>query len=165
MALDGELWRTGMVLCPADAPDDALSRVTLASIACPPGIAFVRLGAAWIWRCLDSPPQRWGVTSVGRSRLTTMPQEQYAGCDVRFRPGDLVSMGDVYVSTPARTLVDIARYEDERPESEIIDVLRRLLRVHERNGHHGDDIIIAVRTARHLPYKMRCPDRINRALT
>ncbi len=163
MLLDGQLWRTGPVLHEPDCPDDTNWRAHEASIDCPPNVVLVRLSAAWIWKCLDAPPARWQVTSVDRSRLQTMPHARFAVCDLKLEPQDVLRLRNSRVTSPGRTAIDIARYEERLLENDIARLLRDLLIIHGTTFGKVDEIISRVEDAQHLPYKRRCLERIARA--
>lgn len=164
MALDGDLWRCGTTLVEPDSPDDALNRLRLASVGCPPNVALVRLSAAWVWHTFEVLPQRVSVSSIDRTRLTSHTNGQFVACDLRFADGDLVRDQSRYVTSPARTATDIARYETTLKEEEILALLRRLLRVHERVFGTSEALIERIDRSRNLPYKSRCLSRLNEAL-
>lgn len=164
MVLDGDLWRLGVTVVEPDSPDDALNRLRLASAGCPPNVAIVRLSAAWVWHALEELPQRVSVSSIDRTRLVSQINGRFVTCDLRFTEGDLVQGHSRHVTSPARTATDIARYETNLGEEELVALLGRLMRVHERGFGTSEAIIERVERSRNLPYKARCLSRLNEAL-
>jgi hypothetical protein len=165
MVLDGDLWRLGFTIVEPDSPDDALNRLRVASFGCPLNVAVVRLSAAWVWHALDFLPPRVSVSSIDRTRLVQQSHGRYETCDLRFFEGDLVHGGSSFVTSPARTATDIARYENSLSDDEITVILGRLLRVHERGFGMASVIIERVEKSKNLPYKARCVARLTEALT
>ncbi len=164
MVLDGDLWRVGMTVVEPDTPDDPMGRLGLVATRCPPRIAIVRLSAAWVWQALDILPPRIQVATTDRRRLTAQVDSPYVTCDLRFGPSDLVVSNAASVTSPSRTATDLARYETNMPESDVIETLRRLVRVHRRRFGTTDGIIDEVMASKHLPYKTRCLIRLREAI-
>lgn len=164
MVLDGDLTRIGSTFVEPDTPDDVLNRLRLASAGCPPDVALVRLSAAWVWHAFDHLPLRVSVSSIHRTRLTPQTNGRFVTCDLRFAEGDLVNGYSRYVTSPARTATDIARYETALSDIEIVALLRKLLLVHERGFGTTEALIERVERSRNLPYKARCISRLNEAL-
>lgn len=164
MVLDGDLWRAGMTVVEADTPDDPTGRLRLVAARCPPNIAIVRLSAAWVWQAFDTLPQRIQVATTDRRRLTAQGNSPYVTCDLRFGKTDLILSVAGSVTSPSRTATDLARYETNMPEGDVIATLRRLVRVHRRSFGTTDGLIDEVIASKHLPYKTRCLIRLREAI-
>ena len=163
LTLDGELWRSAAAVCEPDVPDDAVSRILFAQTQCPQNVVFARSSAAWIWGAFNEIPRRWTITSDSRKRLPTMPNEHFSVCDLKLGESDVVPISSSLVTTPARTVVDIGRYENEMPEPTVIAVMRALLEMHDDARAETRRIIDEVSQSQHLPYKRKCLERLSRA--
>ena len=163
MVLDGDLWRLGLTVVEPDMADDPMNRLRLSSLGCPPNVALVRLSAAWVWHALDYLPQRISVSSIDRRRLAQQSDGPYVTCDLRFAEDDLVRGPTGFVTSPSRTATDIARYETTLREEEIVELLCRLLRLHERGFGTSEAVVERVEQSRNLPYKTRCLTRLREA--
>jgi hypothetical protein len=165
MVLDGDLWRVGATVLQSDSPDDPMGRLRLLAMRCPPQIAIVRLSAAWVWHARDMIPQRIEVATTDGTRLASQHNSPYTTCDLRLGKNDVIRGEMAAVTSPSRTATDIARYETNLHEADVIEILRRLVRAHRRYFGTTDTIIDHVMSSKHLPYKERCLIRLNNAIS
>lgn len=109
--LDGEMFRIGDGFAPVDQADDARHRAR--SIYGLIGSRFVgeRRTAAWVHGATDRPPQphEFCVDSTARYRMVR--GSGIAVREVVLTPSEIVSFGDVRVTTPRRTALDLVRKE------------------------------------------------------
>jgi len=111
--------------------------------------------AAWIWGCGPHPGRlEFAVTPDARARLA--PTEHITVRELVYAPGDVVRLDDVRVTTPLRTILDLARFDPAADP----ELLRRLA-VHAALGL--DDCLTALANRPGIPAKRRALDRIRAA--
>ncbi|GAA1988852.1 type IV toxin-antitoxin system AbiEi family antitoxin [Microbacterium pumilum] len=110
--LDGDLVGLGDAYIPADAVEtSALRAGSLAGIL-GDTLAATHLTAAWIHGVLPAQPPRHTVQRAVARRLHRIPDRRLVYRDLSVDPADLVRIGGVWVTTPARTLADLSRVDD-----------------------------------------------------
>lgn len=109
--LDGELYNLGEAFCPIDQLETPAHRA-LAAIGQRSRRLIAELGtAAWVWGAAPEPTLfRFAVTPAARARLA--PDQHVAVREIVYADGDLVGLDGVLVTTPLRTAVDLARFEE-----------------------------------------------------
>ncbi len=111
--IDGHLVELGEGYMPADAVETAAMRAaSLRPLLMPADrrtVAAVQLSAAWIHGAIDDPPTRHCVQRAVAQRIKAPTTPRIAFRDVPVPPDDLVVLGGVLVTGPARTLGDLAR--------------------------------------------------------
>jgi hypothetical protein len=102
------------VLRRAATPDTLQARTAAACLVLPDGAAFCRGTAAWLLGVDTRPPGRHGgipdvecVVPVGRSPIRRAGLRCYAA---PLRDEDLVELGGLPCTSPARTAIDLARW-------------------------------------------------------
>ncbi|MBW9095190.1 hypothetical protein JNB62_16020 [Microbacterium jejuense] len=110
--LDGHLVELGDAYMPADAVETAALRAGALSRLLGETLAATHLTAAWIHGGLLHPPARHTVQRAVPRRLHLMPDRHVVYRDSAVPADDLELVGGVRVTTPARTLVDLARTTD-----------------------------------------------------
>ncbi|WP_052226684.1 hypothetical protein [Microbacterium mangrovi] len=110
--IDGHVVEVGDAYIPADAAETPALRAASVSGAVPRGCAATHLTAAWIHGAVPAPPVRHAVqrTQTGRRRLDQSARVAYR--DTLIGSEDLITLGGVAVTTPTRTLADLARCSD-----------------------------------------------------
>lgn len=111
MRLDGDLVRVGPSdrarYTPVDRPLDVDDRAALIADDVPTGFIAAGTTAAWVYDGL-CPGDRLQFVSASRRRA---PQRRRFVIDVRhahLRPGDTWHLRALHLTTPARTLIDLA---------------------------------------------------------
>ena len=107
--LDGELVPFGAGYLPADAPTPPLVRATAIAPCIASSYAFVRLTAAWIHGATDEPGDRWDVQRAVPWQTTRLVERGVRYRDQELPAEDALVLAGVTVSTPSRTLADLAR--------------------------------------------------------
>lgn len=110
--LDGHLVELGDAYMPADAVETAALRAGALTPLLGETLAATHLTAAWIHGGLSRPPTRHSVQRAVERRLHLMPDRHVVYRDTSVPATDLDLIGGVRVTTPARTLVDLARTMD-----------------------------------------------------
>jgi hypothetical protein len=109
--LDGDLVALGEAFVPADVAESPWLRAASLAASLGDALAAVRLTAAWVHGVLDEPPPRPCVQRAVAQRLQRLPARGLCYHDVALDPRDLVRVGGVRVTHPARTIADLARFE------------------------------------------------------
>jgi len=114
--LDGHLVELGDAYIPADAVETAALRAGSLTRLLGETLAATHLTAAWIHGGIPQPPGRHTVQRGVPRRLHVMPDRHVVYRDVAVPTTDLVLIGGVRVTTPVRTLIDLARARDAAHE-------------------------------------------------
>lgn len=95
----------------ADAPDTIESRASALGLVAPPYAVICDRTAAWLWGVdafrhweLDALPPLETFVLRGRPRVR---RQEARGGERDLRPEDIVSVGDIWVTTPLRTSLDL----------------------------------------------------------
>lgn len=110
--LDGALVPLGEGFIPADAAETRWMRARSLAPLLGDRWAAVRLTAAWVHGGAASEPAIHHLQRVRDVRLRTRRDLRAVFHDVRLPSDDVASIAGVCVSTPTRTLVDLARSDD-----------------------------------------------------
>ena len=110
--LDGLLTPIGEGFMPADAVETAWMRARSLAPLLGERWAAVRASAAWVHGGLSLEPARHHVQRASAERLRPVRSAVVISHDVRVPPADVVTIAGVQVTSPARTLVDLARSAD-----------------------------------------------------
>lgn len=141
--LDGELYRLGDGYRPIDVRTDAAGRAAAVLAGLPTRVIAERASAAWIWGALlEQPAVRTCCVSL-RERARPAPQPTLHVREVVVAPPELRRLRGRLVTSPRRTLVDLARWDgawdpasagalcrlDALDPAEVADSLRALPRL------------------------------------
>jgi hypothetical protein len=107
--LDGDLVELGEGFIPADVVESVTLRAASLTAILGDALAATHESAAWVLGRLDDPPPRHTVQRAVDRRLHHVVSRRVIYRDVLIASDDLLEVGGVRVSTPARTLVDLAR--------------------------------------------------------
>ena len=107
--LDGHLVELGEGYIPADAVETAGTRAASLRGVLGQALAATHLTAAWVHGAVDEPPVRFDVQRAVPHRLHHVIDRRLTYRDVQLEPRNLQRVGGVLVTTPARTLADLAR--------------------------------------------------------
>jgi len=111
--LDGLLVPLGEGFMPADAVETAWMRARSLLPLLGERWAGVRLTAAWVHGGIPTEPTRHHLQRVVTRRTRAHDGTRAVYHDVRLPPADTTSLAGVHLSTPGRTLADLARSDDE----------------------------------------------------
>jgi hypothetical protein len=115
--LDGDVVELGDAYIPADAVETSALRAGSLAQLLGDALAATHLSAAWIHGATHFPPARHTVQRAVPRRLRTEPEHQVVYRDLQVPADDLLLLGGVRVTSPARTLVDLARTPDHEHEA------------------------------------------------
>jgi hypothetical protein len=110
--LDGHLVALGDAFIAADAAETAALRGASLRPLLGDALAATQRSAAWVHGALDAPPSRHRVQRVTARRLHHIIDRRLEYHDRRLPADDLMLIGGVWVTTPTRTLADLARERD-----------------------------------------------------
>jgi hypothetical protein len=151
--LDGELFPVAGGLVVATAPDLPSVRAALARGGLPDRVVVERRSAAWVHGARALPPARHAhcVSSSARA-------QPGAGAlrEVRFAEGELRRLGEVLVTSPLRTVLDLVR-ADEPLDDQDERSIRELLRI---AGSTAEEAAAVLAAQRKLPGKVRALARL-----
>jgi len=156
--LDGELLRLGNCFTSIDQPHDRRARAATLALELPDRVIAdrliaERLSAAWIWGALPAPPSPHQLCASLGARARASNARLASVREVAISPDEIVLIADQRVTSPVRTLVDLARYRAEI-DSEVLRTLARIGAV------SLDDCRRALDRRRNLPNKRRGWSRI-----
>lgn len=158
--LDGLLAPIGEGFMPADAVETTWMRARSLAPLVGDRWAAVRVSAAWVHGGVDAEPLRHHVQRAAAERVRPLREPSVIVHDVRIPAGDLVTIAGVRVSSPARTLVDLARSPDAvdlhaarswaRAAPDVLGDARAWLARHPRYpyGRRAGEVLDAVRQPR-----------------
>jgi hypothetical protein len=151
-ALDGELFAIDGCWVPIDEPDRASQRAGSLAAQLPDRVIVEQRSAAWVWGLLDAPPRPHELCTAIGARVRT-GEGWPAPREVVIDGDETVVLGGIRVTTPLRTLVDIARFSAEFDE----ELALRLLVL---GDIQADEVIRAIGERRNLPGKRVALERL-----
>jgi hypothetical protein len=110
--IDGHLVELGEGYIPADAVETAALRARSIAPIVGPALAATHLSAAWIHGGPPDPPPRHSIQRIAAQRLHHLIGRRFSYREGRIDEADLDLVGGVAVTSPTRTLVDLARVGD-----------------------------------------------------
>jgi hypothetical protein len=155
MRLDGELFALVDSWCPVDVVETPAVRARAVMAARSDRLVAAGRTAAWIWGALPVLPRPLELCSDVRARARLRPGADAVVHEFVLEAGDVATLGGVPVTTPLRTLIDLARSGAADD-----DVLRRLAAA----GRVGLDEALASITGRTLPGSRLARAALERAL-
>ena len=123
--IDGELFAIGDVWCPIDQPDGARERAQAAARLVPARAISERFTAAWIFGGAPEPRQhQFCVDTSARAHVAFSTRYQLR--EVTGISAETIDLGGVLVTSPRRTVVDLARTSDVG-DDDVLPVIVALL--------------------------------------
>lgn len=110
LRLDGEVFPLCDGWCPIDEIEGQETRAMAAGLLVPARAIAECMTAAWIYGACNEPV-RHQFFVIPNARVAVHPSARYLIREVRCAPADLRSLGGMRVTTPMRTIVDIAGNE------------------------------------------------------
>lgn len=118
LRLDGDIYALGCAHAHVDAIETPAQRAR-AALPLPPGRAIAALGtAAWIWGALDRPPAVPEACRPIAARISRDPARGMQLSELVLEPDDVVALGPALVTSPLRTVADLARLRPELATAE-----------------------------------------------
>lgn len=114
--LDGHLVEIDEAYMPADTVEGTTARALAVSAFVPEGTAAMGPTAAWIHGAGDAPPLTHHIQRAlsRRIRVTMMPRREYH--EIHLPGTDSMRIAQLTLTTPVRTLVDLARMSQARAD-------------------------------------------------
>lgn len=124
-ARDGELVTLGEGFVSIDAPDTPFIRAaSLSPVVLDSRVIIADRSAAWVWGWGAMPPTVSTCVSIA-ARIPSPDRRRLRAREVVIADDERVTLGDIAVTSPARTLVDLARHDAGH---DLHDLLARGLR-------------------------------------
>ena len=116
--LDGHLVGLGDAYVPADIVETKALRAASLDELLAETLAATHQSAAWVLGVIDEPPPRHFVQRAVAHRIHHVVDRRLVYRDPRIDPDDVIIVGGVRVSSPPRTLADLAR--TSAPDSRLL---------------------------------------------
>jgi AbiEi antitoxin C-terminal domain len=158
--LDGELMAVDDCFAPVDVPPSMQQRALVLTRRAPERLIAERMSAAWVYGVTHRPPARHQFCVDTSNRAHVPHSSRLSVREVVIDASDLQSVAGLSVTTPLRTLIDLARSAEDFT-LEHLEVLRGLL-VFGSLGRA--ECVRALNSTAHLPHKKRAMERIGEAL-
>lgn len=110
--LDGHVVEVDAAYMPADAVETSAMRAASLAPLLRGLLALTHLSAAWVHGALSEPPVRHTVQRAVPHRIHGVIHRRLHYRDASLPDSDLLLIGGVLVTTPARTVADLARVAD-----------------------------------------------------
>jgi len=125
--LDGEVYPLGECWCPIDEVDGAPMRAASLAPLLPRRAIIERYSAAWVYGIAAEPGQHEICVDIGaRTRASTSGRVHLR--EVVCPESDTQDIGGVRVTTPIRTVIDLARWAPREAEDRLTPLLLALMR-------------------------------------
>lgn len=157
--LDGEVVTVNGYYSPIDEPDDIGYRAQVLSMELPGRLIAERHSAAWVFGLLDSPPAIQQFCADAGARVRSPSSSRHQIREVVIDDAETLTIGDLRVTTPLRTAIDIARFTVDFG-SEDRAIVAGLMRL---GGFGLADCAATMERRRNLPGKHRALARIRQA--
>lgn len=106
--LDGEVYALGDSWCPVDEADGPVARALAAGLLVPGRAIAERMTAAWVYGLAPEPHRHHFCVDLGaRTHVPPSPRLQLR--EVRCRADETLVIAGLRVTTPLRTVIDLAR--------------------------------------------------------
>jgi len=158
--LDGELVGVDEAFLPIDTCDGPAERASAAGRFWPQRLIAERVTAAWIWGAVPDPPARHQLCASKDARARPAVPARSTVREVVIAADEYTQLGAVRVTTPLRTVVDLARFTESFGAADD-EVLRSLARY---GAVDLGDCRRALDRRRNLPAKKLAWSRLTAAL-
>lgn len=116
--LDGEVYAVDDGYSPVDVPCGPFERAASIAEYCQGRLMAEQRTAAWVWGALDQPPVRHELcASLGARARPAVPIRTRVR-EVVIDESEFVILAGVPVTTPLRTIIDLARFSERYSEEE-----------------------------------------------
>jgi len=165
--LDGEVYPLGDSWCPVDEADGPVVRALAAGRLVPPRAIAERMTACWVYGLVPEPRRHdFCVDHGARTHLAPSPRVRLR--EVHCGPGETLVIAGLRVTTPLRTVIDLARYAapdaspDTAPDAApgLVSLLAALLRL---GGFADTRSAEQLCRKRNLPHKTIALARLDQA--
>ncbi|MCD2442316.1 type IV toxin-antitoxin system AbiEi family antitoxin [Agromyces sp. SYSU K20354] len=158
--IDGELFAIDEGWAPIDEPDLPSLRAAVVALRVSRSLIIERLSAAWVHDALDAAPRTAQFCVPHRSRIAAIADRRITVREVVLTDDEVVELGGVRCTTPARTAFDLLR-ETSLPDADSVDVVARLLAPRPRLA---DQVRERLDRAQRMPHRARALVRLDHAV-
>lgn len=154
--LDGELFALDECFCPIDELEQTHHRAASLSLLIPARVIAEQHSAAWVYGAIPFAPPVHEVCVDTRARQRPVPLSRLLVREVVIDPADVFIVDGLRVTTPLRTILDLARFSDSFGDDEacIVIELMRVARIATADCEE------ALNRRRNLPGKRRALQRL-----
>ncbi|MEO7372295.1 MAG: type IV toxin-antitoxin system AbiEi family antitoxin [Terrimesophilobacter sp.] len=158
--LDGEVYRIDECFSPIDEIEDPVLRAAALSSITPARYIAEQRTAAWVHGALRSPPAVHQFCVAAHARAKPRQRRRMIVREVEIDDSEIQPCGGITVTTPLRTVVDLARFSPlfRIDEQLIVTILLA------SKGFGIDDCRVALNLRHNLPGKRLALRRISDAL-
>lgn len=159
--LDGELFRIDDCFAPVDEIEQPAHRARALRAGLPERLIAEQRSAAWIWGALDAPPRIHELCAAIGARTRSPSVSWIRLREVVIEPNEITTIDGMQLTTPLRTVVDLARFSVRFDEGEEL-LVAWLMR------HYGftvADCVADMNRRRNLPNKRQAIARLGRLTT
>jgi hypothetical protein len=157
--LDGEVFALDECFCPIDEVEQQRHRAASLALLLPKRLIAEQHSAAWVYGAVPFAPQRHEICADTTARQRPTSLARFAVREVVIDATDIVELAGLRVTTPLRTVLDLARFSAQFTDDEI-RIVGELLAL----SHFDFARCIGVLAARrNLPGKHRALGRLRRA--
>ncbi|MEZ5191028.1 MAG: hypothetical protein R2717_09575 [Schumannella sp.] len=157
--LDGELYALGSGHCPIDEPSSPALRLAAILTDRSPALIAELSTAAWVWTAIAPSARVLELCVPSGTRAHRAADPEIVVREVVHHPGDVTVLGRHRVTTPMRTVLDLARVRIRFERVDLIAV-RGLAAV---GGFDRDACVAALRSRRNLPGRTEAIRRLDEA--
>ncbi|CAN5307376.1 hypothetical protein BH11ACT2_BH11ACT2_07430 [soil metagenome] len=154
--LDGELFAVDSCFAPIDEPELPRLRADAIAAVWPDRIIAEQRSAAWVYGVLPTPPVQHELCADLSARARPSNRGQARVREVVIDPSEVVRIGRLDVTSPLRTVLDLARFSETFGQIEQ-KVCRDLMVL---GGLTIDDCRSALALRRNLPGKRQAVERL-----
>lgn len=154
--LDGELFCVDECFSPIDEVDRREHRATALALELAPKLIAEQRTAAWVHGALDTPPSIHELCARTETRVRPASLLRMSLREVVIDDGDLMKIGQLHLTTPVRTVVDLARFRAGFGDADR-SIVVRLMAI---GGFGIDECIELLDRRRNLPGKRAALERI-----
>ncbi len=156
--LDGELFGVDACFAPVDEIEQPAHRAAALRAMAPDRLIVEQHSAAWVWGALDRPPAIHEFCVAAGARVRVLGVRWMRVREVIIDANEVTMIAGVQLTTPLRTVVDLARFSAEFGPSES-SAVTRLLRT---GGFSLADCLDEMNRRRNLPNKRQAAERLSR---
>lgn len=161
MQLDGQVYFVDGCGVSIDVPHTAELRASALRAILPHRLIAELTSAAWVWGALDRAPWRHSVCTDAQARVRPSGTVPLTIREVVLDPQDVTTVAGLSVTTPLRTVVDLARFTDDWSDDHA-SVASRLMAI---GSLTMDDCVVALDRRRNLPRKLVALQRLGASVS
>jgi hypothetical protein len=156
LRLDGEIFRVDDCVAPIDELPTPQLRAAALALELPPRLIAEQRTAAWVWGAALDAPRPHEVCADISARARPALNAQLAVREVVLHDDDVAHLGTMAVTTPIRTVIDLARFARSWGAGET-EMVSKLMTIGEFDAA---DCVHAINDRRNLPGKRLALQRI-----